>query len=84
MTNSMPSTLLDEWVEYARLEPFGHPWENWLMAIPAHMYASVKSKKGREPSLQSFYYEDSQSKKEREQSQFLHFLDSYEPKKESH
>lgn len=81
MKEQMPARLLDEWVAYYDIEPFGKPWENWLMAVPAHMTAAIHSKKGQTPKLSSFIYEHPDAKKERETLEFFNFLESYEQKK---
>jgi hypothetical protein len=80
MMDRMPSSLLKKWIEYHRLEPFGQPWENWLMAVPAHMFASVHSKKGAVPPFKDFVYVDPMTEEIEKQKAFIGFLDHYEPR----
>jgi len=77
----MPASVFDQWRAYYQAEPFGQPWENWLMAVPAHILATVHSKKGASPKMKDFFYEDPAVKKERQTKQFFHFLETYEPKR---
>ena len=54
---SMPSSEFSDWLEFAQEEPFGAPWENWLMAVPAHMFASANtSKKKAPPKMEKFFF----------------------------
>lgn len=80
MMDKMPSSLLKKWIEYNRVEPFGQPWENWLMAIPAHMFAQANSKKGSEPPFKEFIYVDPETARIEKQKAFIGFLDHFEPK----
>lgn len=64
----MPVSLLNKWLDFYRLEPFGQEWENWLMARPAHMFAQVNSRKGSIVSVQDFMYVDSVTKKEQDEN----------------
>lgn len=73
----MSAQQLQKWLDYARQEPFGQPWENWLMAIPAHMYASVHTGKNRAPpKFEKFFHVDTESKRQKDTAEFLTWLDS--------
>jgi hypothetical protein len=50
------------------------------MAIPAHMTATINSKKGMTPKFGDFFYEDASIKRERQNKEFVHFLDRFKPK----
>lgn len=76
----MPVSLMNKWLDFYRLEPFGQEWENWLMARPTHLFAQVHGKKGSKISVQDFMYEDSQSKRDREAEEFMSFLDAFDKK----
>lgn len=80
MMEDMPSSLLDKWYDFHRLEPFGQQWQNWLMAVPLSNFVKVHSKKGTVVKASDYFYEDEQSKKDREQATFIKFLDTFEPK----
>lgn len=81
LAEQMPYSALCKWEDYARIEPFGNPWDNWLMAVPATMFSQVHSKKGATPKMTDFMYEDAETKKQREAEQLMHFFDTFEPKK---
>ncbi len=75
----MTSSEFSDWMAFAEEEPFGAEWENWLMAIPAHMFASAHSKKGQAPDFQKFFYagpEAQQKQKTANAKQFISFLES--------
>lgn len=72
----MPASLLYKWMDFERLEPFGQPWQNWLMAVPAVDFASVHAKKGTQISLKDYIYEDKQSKIERQNAELFTFFDA--------
>ena len=76
----MPSSAFSEWMEYSELEPFGQPWDNWLMAVNSWQFACAHSdpKKPR-PKFQNYFYEAEQDKalrKQAETRQFFDWLDS--------
>jgi hypothetical protein len=50
------------------------------MALPTSLYVQSHSKKGSQVKMNDFMYEDEQTRKQGEHKQFLHFLDSFEPK----
>lgn len=53
----MPSSEFLRWQRYAEEEPFGQPWENWLMARPAFDFAMAHTGKGRpKPRFDSYLY----------------------------
>ena len=53
----MPVSEFDQWVEYDTEEPFGQPWDNWLMAVQGHLFASANTAKGKTaPTIESFFY----------------------------
>lgn len=78
----MPASQFDSWIAYSKEEPFGNPWENWLMATPALMFAQVHSKRGETPMLKDFFYESAEAKRERQQKEFIRFLETFEPQGE--
>lgn len=81
LAQDMPASLYQRWQDYARIEPFGQPWENWLMSVPATMFKQVHSRKGQIVQMKDFMYEDPQSKKERESNELMDFFDRFEPKR---
>lgn len=53
----MGSREFSDWQEFAREEPFGAPWENWLMARIAHLFAVANtSKKRKPPEFKTFFF----------------------------
>ncbi|MFW0776204.1 MAG: phage tail assembly protein T [Rickettsiales bacterium] len=76
----MPASLYSRWQDYSRIEPFGQPWENWLMSVPATMFKQVHSRKGTVVKMQDFTYEDEKSKRDREAADLMAFFDAFEPK----
>ena len=80
LKEKMPVSLLTKWLDFYRLEPFGQEWENWLMARPTQLFASVHGKKGSRVSVKDFMYEDSESKRDREAEEFFLFMDGHEKK----
>lgn len=75
----MTSSEFSDWMTFAQEEPFGAEWENWLMAIPAHMFASAHSKKGSSPEFKKFFYAGPEAKEKEKQAnvkRFVSFLDS--------
>jgi hypothetical protein len=76
MAHNMSSSLLHRWREFERVEPFGGPWENWLMAVPASDFASVYARKGVQVKVSDYMYEDAQDKKERQTANLFTWLDA--------
>ena len=76
----MPVSLLNKWLDFYRLEPFGQEWENWLMARPTHLFASVHGKKGSKIAIRDFMYEDTESAKDRQAEELMMFFDNVDKK----
>lgn len=49
MLRRIPLRLLLEWMEYAKLEPFGPEVESWRTATIAMILANVHRRKGQRP-----------------------------------
>lgn len=54
----------ESWKLFYKEEPFGGPWENWLMAIQTDIIAKANFKKP--PKLKDYFYEDPDYKRERD------------------
>jgi len=76
----MPASEFNRWKEYSAEEPFGQPWENWLMAVTAQMFAKVhRGKGGQAPTLDDFMYKGPAKIAEKEQQKIdrlMAFFDS--------
>ena len=80
LKEKMPVSLLNKWLDFYRLEPFGQEWENWLMARPTHLFAMANCKKGSKIAIKDFMYEDPQSTKERQAEELMMFFDNVNKK----
>ena len=61
---SMSSREYDEWRRYEQAEPFGQPWDNWLMAVQGQMFASAHTAKGKSPpQIKDFFYKGPDDRK---------------------
>lgn len=61
----MPSSLLLEWMEYEKLEPFGAPRDNYHAAIIATILANAHRDRKRPPvKMSEFFYVDPESARE--------------------
>lgn len=78
MMDKMPYSLYQKWVEYHNVEPFGSQFDNWLMAVPTSMFSQVHSKKPIH--IKELMYKNKEEKRKEETKQFIHFLDTFEPK----
>lgn len=72
----MPLSYFERWVMYEQEEPFGQPWENWLMAVPAHQFAHVNSK--RPPNFKDFYFKGRAAREAEEKSRVDNFFEFLE------
>ena len=75
----MARAEFSDWMTFAEEEPFGAEWDNWLMAIPSHMFASAHSKKGQAPEFRKFFYSGPEAKEKEKATnakRFISFLDS--------
>ena len=71
---SMPSSLFQKWSEFERVEPFGQPWENWLMAVPAFDFAQVHKAKGKMIQFGQYMYVPTEEKMRAKEKKFISFL----------
>lgn len=76
MAEEIPSSVMDKWMDFYRLEPFGQQWENWLMAVPTSAFAQVHAKKGSIVKMNDYFYVDEQTKEEEKLGSLLSLFDS--------
>lgn len=79
MCEKMPYSLFRLWNEYHKLEPFGSRFDNWLMAVPANMFSQVHAK--NPIKVKDLMYQDPEDKRKEDHTNFINFLESYEPRK---
>lgn len=62
----MPASEFHEWMEYARLEPFGAIRDNWHTALLAYILVKGlgSGKRGRRVKVEDFFYTDQETAKE--------------------
>lgn len=64
----------ESWKLYYKEEPFGNPWQNWLMAMQTNIIARAHFKREHRPKFTDYFYEDPDYKRERQtQDLFLWF-----------
>lgn len=75
----MPVSEFGRWMAYAEEEPFGQPWENWLMAVQAWQFACAHTGNGKNPpKFQNFMYKGPAARErdaQRKVDSFVSFLE---------
>ena len=74
LRSKMPIRIFNQWLAYSKLEPFGQPWENYLMAVPAYQFGVASFEKPVD--FKSYFYCDEERNKEAKLEEFFSFLDA--------
>lgn len=62
----MSSSEFSDWMTFSEDEPFGAPWENWLMAIPAYQFACANTPKNKpRPEFKKLLWESPRTRQQR-------------------